>query len=113
MRDPARAERTNWIVFVVGSLYLVAQAVWRMLARAGEWPPKSVAYLEIGIDMLMSAAVIALYFKIGKQASTDAARHAMATLLVMAAIAAIATIFFIRFSSDVGWWTGHRRNWLD
>lgn len=113
MSTPARAERTNWIVYVVASLYLVFQALWRLFARAGEWPPKGIALFEIGLDVAMSGAVIALYFKISRQSSTDASRQTMLGLLLIVALVAIATIFIIRFSSDVGWWTGHRRNWND
>jgi hypothetical protein len=107
MAESTENPRTNWIVFVVASLYLVAQAGWRLFTRAGEWPPAMVRNLEIAIDVGMSIAIVALFFKF----KDEPARRVYATLLVILAGAAMIVIFGIRFSSDVGWWTGHRRNW--
>ncbi len=61
MTDGASNPRTNWIVFVVASLYLVVQAFWRFTMRAGEWPPAMMRNLEIGIDVAMSVAIVALF----------------------------------------------------
>lgn len=101
--------RTNWVVFVVASLYLAAQAGWRYFVRAGEWPPASVRYFEIGIDVAMSLAILALYNTFRK----DPARQGIATVLIIIAIIGMLVIFGIRFGSDVGWATGHRLNWTD
>ncbi len=109
MTDGASNPRTNWIVFVVASLYLVVQAFWRFTMRAGEWPPAMMRNLEIGIDVAMSVAIVALFLKF----KNDRARKGFATLLIILAVAAMVVIFGIRLSSDVGWWTGHRRNWMD
>jgi hypothetical protein len=108
MAESAPTSRTNWIVFVVASLFLVAQAGWRFFTRAGEWPPTMVRNLEIAVDVGMSIAIIGLYLKF----KDDPAKRGFATLLVILAAAAMIVIFGIRFSSDVGWWTGHRRNWM-
>lgn len=107
MAERKPSPRANWIVFVVASLYLVAQAIWRYTQRAGEWPPAMVRNLEIFLDAGMSIAVIGLFF----QFRDDPARSGYAALLVILAGVAILVIFGIRFGSDVGWWTGHRRNW--
>jgi hypothetical protein len=107
--EKSQTPRTNWIVFVVASLYLVAQAGWRDLTRAGEWPPAMVRNLEIAIDVGMSIAIVGLFF----QVKDDPARRGYAVILVLLAAAAMIVIFRIRFSSDVGWWTGHRLNWKD
>jgi hypothetical protein len=109
MAKPAPNPRTNWIVFLVSSLYLVFQAVWRFTTKAGPWPSAMARNLEIVIDVGMSLAILALYF----QLRGDPEKRVFATLLVMLAIAAMVVIFGIRLSSDVGWWTGHRRNWRD
>ncbi len=109
MTDGASNPRTNWIVFVVASLYLVVQAFWRFTMRAGEWPPAMMRNLEIGIDVAMSVAIVALFLKF----KNDPARQGFAMLLIILAGAAMVVIFGIRLSSDVGWWTGHRRNWMD
>lgn len=105
---PRPTPRTNWIVFVVASLYLAAQAVWRFFVKAGEWPPAMVRNLEIAVDLGMSIAIVGLFFKF----KDDPARRGYATILMILAAAAMIMIFGIRFSSDVGWWTGHRRNWM-
>ena len=109
MAENAPAPRTNWIVFVVASLYLAVQAIWRITTRAGEWPPAMMRNLEIGIDAAIAASVVALYFKF----KDEPGRQGIALLLLLVALAAAVVIFGIRFSSDVGWWTGHRRNWSD
>ncbi len=109
MAEPASNPRTNWIVFVVASIYLVAQAFWRFTMRAGEWPPAMVRNLEIGIDVAMSIAIVALFLKF----KDDPQRKGFATLLIILAVAAMVVIFGIRFSSNVGWATGFRRNWID
>jgi hypothetical protein len=109
MAESAPSPRTNWIVFVVASLYLVVQAVWRTVTRAGEWPPAMVRNLEIGIDVGMSIAIVALFLKF----KDDPAKQGFATLLIILAAAAMVVIFGIRLSSDVGWATGYRRNWMD
>ncbi len=93
----------------MASLYLVVQAIWRLTIRAGEWPPTMVRNLEIGIDFGMSIAIVALFLKF----KNDAARQGFAMLLIILAGAAMVVIFGIRLPSDVGWWTGHRRNWMD
>jgi hypothetical protein len=109
MTESAANPRANWIVFVVGSLYLVVQAVWRLTMRAGEWPPAMVRNLEIGIDVGMSIAIVALFLKF----KDDPKRQGFATLLIVLAVVAMIVIFGIRFGSDVGWATGYRRNWTD
>jgi hypothetical protein len=109
MAGSAGTPRTNWIVFVVASLYLVVQAVWRLMMRAGEWPPAMVRNLEIATDVGMSIAIIALFLKF----KDDPKRQGIATLLIILAVVAMVVIFGIRFGSDVGWATGYRRNWTD
>lgn len=113
MSEQAGPPRTNWIVYVCASLYLSYQALWRFFARAGEWPPRSVMLLELAVDVGMSAAAIALYVQLNRQFPDDDRRRPFAVVLLVMLIVAILTIFVIRFSSDVGWWTGHRRNWND
>jgi hypothetical protein len=109
MAEHAPNPRTNWIVFMVASLYLVVQAVWRLTVRAGEWPPAMVRNLEIAVDVGMSFAIIALFLKF----KDDPQRRGFATLLIILAVVAMVVIFGIRFGSDVGWATGYRRNWMD
>lgn len=65
--------------------------------------------MEIGIDVLMCAAVVGLYISF----KDDPAKQGFAAFLLILTLAAAAVIFGIRFSSDVGWWTGHRLNWRD
>lgn len=113
MSEQAGPPRTNWIVYICASLYLSWQALWRFFARADEWPPRSVMLLELAVDIGMSAAAIALYFQLDRQFADDDRRRPFALVLLVMLIAAILTIFLIRFSSDVGWRTGHRLNWND
>lgn len=113
MNNKAEPPRANWIVYVCASLYLSFQALWRFFARAGEWPPRSVMLLELAIDVGMSIAAVVLYFQLDRQFPGGDRRRPFAVVLLVMLIAAILTIFLIRFSSDVGWWTGHRRNWND
>lgn len=113
MSEQAGPPRTNWIIYVCGSLYLSVQALWRYYSRAGEWPPRSVMLLELAIDVGLSVAVVVLYFQLDRQFPVGDRRRPIAVALLLMAIAAILTIFTIRFSSDVGWATGHRRNWMD
>ncbi|MCZ8183917.1 MAG: hypothetical protein O9322_13165 [Beijerinckiaceae bacterium] len=107
MADRKPSPRSNWILFVVVSVYLVIQAVWRYTVRADEWPPAMVRNLEIFLDIGMSISAVGLFF----QFKDDPAKSGYATLLVIMAVVAIFVIFGIRLGSDVGWWTGHRRNW--
>jgi hypothetical protein len=109
MAEKVESPRRNWIVFVVASLYLAAQAVWRFTVRAGEWPSSAVRTMEIAVDVAMSFAIIALYLKF----KDDPAKQGIATVLVIIAALAMLVIFGIRFSSNVGWATGHRLNWTD
>lgn len=113
MSKQAGPSRTNWIVYVCGCLYLTYQALLRFFVRAGEWPPRGVMLLELAIDIAMSAAAIALYFQLDRQFPPGDWRRPVAVILLLMAVAAIVTIFTLRFSSDVGWWTGHRLNWMD
>ena len=108
MAEAGQTPRANKIVFVLLCLYLGSQAAWRVVVRAGQWPSTGVRNMEIGIDALMAVGIIGLYVQLGQ--SNDG-RPPFATPLLILALVAIAIIFGIRFSSDVGWWTGHRLNW--
>jgi cation transport ATPase len=109
MAEKSQNPRVNWFMFVGLSLYLVFQAAWRFFTRAGEWPSSAVRTMEIGVDVLMCVAVAGLYFSF----KDDPARRGFAAFLLIIMLVAAAVIFGIRFSSDVGWWTGHRLNWTD
>lgn len=103
----------GWLIFVLVSLYVTAQFLWRAFTRGGEWPMSPAHYLSMALDLILIVALIGLYRAMGSQLPAGDGRQAARQVLFWPAILSGIGMFVIRFSSDVGWWTGHIRNWSD
>jgi len=82
------------IVRYVPAGYLIATFLWRVSAPAHEYPGRFSTYLEMTIDALVIAGVIALRSHVRKP-------------LFWLAIAAGIGLFASRLNGDASWWTGH------
>lgn len=111
--DTAKSLSRGWLIFVLVSLYVTAQFVWRVATPAGSWPMPAAQLLSMVLDLILVVALIGLYRTMGGQLPEGDRRHAARHVLFWPALASGIGMFIIRFSSDVGWWTGHVRNWTD
>lgn len=111
--DTAKSQKRGWLIFVLVSLYVIAQFLWRVSTRAGSWPMPPMHLLSMALDLILIVALIGLYRTVGSQTPEGDRRHAVRHVLFWPALLSGIGMFIIRFSSDVGWWTGHARNWMD
>lgn len=92
------------------SIYMIGLFLWRFLTPAHEFDMRSVQMLDMALDALATVALIAIFARtLG--AATDNPRL-LRSILLWGGLAAAAGIWLMRFSSDEGWWTGHRLYWL-
>jgi hypothetical protein len=110
MSDNTSPQRSSWWIFVVLSLYLLGQALWRVLGTGGEWPRPMMRNIEIGLDALLAVLVVILFTQVREQLPSGDSRRIVANVLVVAAVIAALAMFAIRFTSEAGWATGFLRN---
>jgi hypothetical protein len=88
------------------SIYMIGLFLWRFFTPAHEYDVRSVQMLDMTLDALATVALIAIFARsIGAGADNS---RLLRVILIWAALASAAGIWLIRFSSDEGWWTGHR-----
>lgn len=85
---------TGPIVRYVPAAYLILTFLWRVATPAHEYPGRFSTYLEMTIDALVIAGVIAIRARVPKP-------------LFWLAIAAGIGLFAIRLNGDASWWTGN------
>ena len=88
------ATTTNPIIRYVPAGYLIASFLWRVSAPAHEYPGRFATYLDMVLDALVIAGVIAIRSRVPKP-------------LFWLAIAAGIGLFAIRLNGTASWWTGH------
>lgn len=88
------ATTANPIIRYVPAGYLIASFLWRVSAPAHEYPGRTATYLDMMLDALVIAGVIAIRARVPKP-------------LFWLAIAAGIGLFAIRLNGDASWWTGH------
>ncbi len=113
MSDAAPQTKPPFVPFVLIGLYIIGQFGWRLFVRAGAWPMPPVQYLSMAIDLGLILLIIMLHARVSRLMPQDDGRRALKTPIFAAALFSGVGMFIIRFSSDVGWWTGHLRNWTD
>jgi hypothetical protein len=74
--------------------YLIASFLWRVLTPAHEYPGRFSTYLDMTIDVLVIAGLIA-------------ARASVPKPLFWIALAAGVGLLAIRLNGEASWWTGH------
>jgi hypothetical protein len=87
-------------LFYLISILLIGNFLWRMVATADEYPPRSAQVLEMAIDAGLIAGLIGI-------------RKSGPMLLFVVALIAGLGLFGIRMHSDASWWTGHWHYALD
>lgn len=93
-------------LFYVLSIYVVLTFMWRFLVPATEESdPNSLIYMEILFEVVQVAALAGLFFYL--QSHSDGPAAVLISVFLIALVAAIG-ILVLRFSSDHGWYTGHR-----
>jgi hypothetical protein len=113
MTDRPAAQNREWLLFVLVCVYIVLQFLWRAFTRAGEWPLPPYHYLSMALDLALIVVAVMLFSALGKRQPEGGGQRAARVILFVPALLAGIGMFVIRFSSDVGWWTGHIRNWMD
>lgn len=113
MTEKAAAPSREWLLFVLVCVYLVFQILWRIFTRAGEWPMPPMHLLSMALDLALVVVAVMLYSSLGHKLPEGDGKRTLRPLLFFPALIAGIGMFLIRFSSDVGWWTGHARNWMD
>lgn len=98
--DPQPNKNYSPKMFYLISVLLIGNFLWRMIATANEYPPRSVQILEMVIDAAMVAGLIGI-------------RKSGPPLLFVVALIAGIGLFGIRMHSDASWWTGHWHYALD
>ncbi|MEO8531790.1 MAG: hypothetical protein ABI459_11235 [Deltaproteobacteria bacterium] len=98
---------SNWIIYVMASLLLVASALKRLTFEAHEYASSSAIWLQIAIDVGLIAGIIGLRPKLMRVLPEgDWRRRWITPLFIMGLIAGI-VIMILRVSSKHGWATGH------
>ncbi|MDB5578865.1 MAG: hypothetical protein JWR80_4041 [Bradyrhizobium sp.] len=82
------------IVRYVPAGYLIVTFLWRVATPAQEYPGRFSTYLEMTLDALVIAGVIAIRARVPKP------------LFWLAMIAGVG-LFAIRLNGTASWWTGH------
>ncbi len=93
MSDPP-SKAASPIVRYVFVVYLIGSFLWRVLTPAHEYPGRFSTYLDIAVDILTMAGLIAIRAQVPKP------------LFWVALIAGVG-LFAIRLNSEASWWTGH------
>ena len=106
MAAQARAGRTNTVILFL-SAYLILRLLWRLFTPGGSWAMPPWHLIEMVIDAMLLACVFFLRPQaVAAIAPDDPGRgwkHGLIWGGIVAGIGAIA----IRFTGNVGWWTGH------
>jgi hypothetical protein len=108
MPSEATDRKVPWTPFLVVSIYLIIVFLWRCFVPANEYPSRSVQVIEIALDLLATAGLIGFQINISAALPSGDPGRTMAGALFWIALLAGVGLFVIRFSSDAGWWTGHR-----
>ena len=82
------------IIRYVPAGYLIASFLYRALVPAHEYPGRTMTYIDMALDALVIAGVIAIRAQVPKP-------------LFWLAIAAGIGLFAIRLNGTASWWTGH------
>ena len=90
--QPSRA--SSPVVRYVLVAYLIGSFLWRVLTPAHEYASRGSVYLEIALDILVVAGLVAIRAQLPKP-------------LFWIALAAGLGLLALRLNGDAGWWTGH------
>ena len=100
----------NYIVFIVGSIYLIATFLWRLFVRGGEWPLSPGHYVSMLLTVVIAATLIAMRPRLMEGFAEEPSKQKTATTLFTLAMVAAVGSLLIRFTSTAAWWTGHLTN---
>jgi|HubBroStandDraft_2_1064218.scaffolds.fasta_scaffold415393_1 hypothetical protein len=102
----ASAKKINALFYVI-STYVILTFIWRFLVPATEESePNSLIYIEILFEVVQIAALIALFSYLRSYYDNPSAAILISVFLI--ALMTAIGILVLRFSSDHGWYTGHR-----
>ncbi|HEY1794821.1 MAG TPA: hypothetical protein VGG57_01755 [Stellaceae bacterium] len=87
----------NAVIFVAVSALIIGNFLYRLVAPAHEYPMRSEQVLDIGLDILLLAALLGMK----RQAAW------LQVLFWIALAAAIGSLLIRVLGGDASWWTGH------
>ena len=90
--QPSRA--SSPVVRYVLVAYLIGSFLWRVLTPAHEYGSRATVYLEVALDILVVAGLVAIRAQLPKP-------------LFWIALVAGLGLLALRLNGDEGWWTGH------
>ena len=93
MSDQSSTATSPFVRYVPAG-YLIVSFLWRLLTPAHEYPGRFSTYLEVGLDALLIAGLVAIRAKVP-------------TALFWIALIAGIGLFAIRLNGTASWWTGH------
>jgi hypothetical protein len=106
---PAKAKKldtsSNWKMFYVVALYLIATFSWRALVTAHEYPRPIVRGMTMIFDALCLVGLFGLRVQISR-ANREAFSPATNLLFGLALLAGVG-LFAIRLTDKASWATGH------
>lgn len=106
MATQAKPGRTNTIVLFL-SAYLILRLLWRIFTLGGSWSLPPWHIIEISIDVLLVFCVIFMRPLAVAAIAPDDPRRTWKNALIWGGIVAGVAALGIRFTGNVGWWTGH------
>lgn len=89
------------------SAYLILRLLWRIFTPGGSWAMPPWQIIEIAIDVVLVLCLILMRPLAMAPIAPDDPRRSWMTPLIWGGIAAGIAALGIRFTGDVGWWTGH------
>jgi hypothetical protein len=97
MAEPtAVSDNRNEMTFILVSLVLIGNLLWRVFVPASEYPMRIVQVLTMVFDLAMIVGLIRMKSRVPKL-----------QVLFWIALAAGIGLFLIRLNGDASWWTGH------
>jgi hypothetical protein len=97
MNEPqpkAQAKASSPIFAYALVAYLIGWFLWRVITPAHEYPGRFSVYLDMAVDAVVIAGLIA-------------ARARLPVPLFWVALIAGVGLFAIRLNGEASWWTGH------
>jgi hypothetical protein len=109
MADAADRAKAPITLPVIACL-LIADCVWRLVTPGGPWPVSPWHYVNMGVDLLLLVALIALWRSYPAPTTDAPAYVRWGGWLFGLGVAAAIVMLLLRFTSDHAWWTGHLRS---
>jgi hypothetical protein len=101
--------RTAPMIFPVLAGFLTLECLWRLFVPGGPWPVRPWPYIQMGLDVLFLAALIASWRAYPDSAASGPVPVRRGGWLFALGLVSGAMMLLLRLTSEHAWWTGHLR----